>query len=65
MHCTNICIYIEIQFDYKYKYIAQVIYNKKFPLSKQKFITNTMNHKNQILSFKILFFINLFLLKRN
>ncbi len=26
--------FIEIQFDYKFKYIAQVIYNKKFPLFK-------------------------------
>jgi hypothetical protein len=43
---------IEIKFNYKSKYIAQAIYNKKFPLPKQKVITKMMNHNNQILSFK-------------
>jgi hypothetical protein len=31
--------YIEIQFDYKSKYTTQVIYNKKFPLPKQRTTT--------------------------
>jgi len=43
---------IEIQFDYKY--MAQVIYNKSFLPLKQKVITKIMNHNNQILSFKTL-----------
>jgi hypothetical protein len=30
---------IEIQFDYKLKYIAQAIYNKSLHLLKQKIIT--------------------------
>ncbi len=34
--------------------MAQVIYNKSFPLLKQKVITKIMNHNNQILSFKTL-----------
>jgi hypothetical protein len=38
MHYIYIYIYIyiniEIKFDYNSKYIAQVIYNKKFPLLK-------------------------------
>jgi hypothetical protein len=41
-------IFIEIQFDYKSKYITQFIYNKKIPLLKQKVITKMMNHNNQI-----------------
>jgi hypothetical protein len=38
---------IEIQFNYKSKYIVQTIYNKKFPLLKEKVITKMMNHNNQ------------------
>jgi hypothetical protein len=41
-------LFIEIQFDYKSKYIAQVICNKKIPLPKQKLITKMVNHNNQM-----------------
>ncbi len=34
--------------------MAQVNYNKKFPLLKQKVITKTMNHNNQIVLSKTL-----------
>jgi len=50
----KVSLIIEIQFDYKSKYIAQIIYNKKFPLPTQKVITKMMNHNNQILSSKTL-----------
>jgi hypothetical protein len=50
---------IEIKFNYKFKYIAQAIYNKTFPLPKQKVITKMMNHNNQILWFKTLCFYKL------
>jgi len=50
---------IEIKFNYKSKYIAQAIYNKSFPLPKQKVITKMMNHNNQILSFRTLCFYKL------
>jgi hypothetical protein len=41
-------IFIKLQFDYKFKYISQAIYNKKIPLLKQKVILKMMNHNNQI-----------------
>jgi hypothetical protein len=41
--------------------LPKLFYNKKIPLSKQKFITKMMNHNNQILSFKTLYFYKLFL----
>ncbi len=50
----NFFLKIEIQFYYKSKYMAQVIYNKSFPPLKQKVITKIMNYNNQILSFKTL-----------
>jgi hypothetical protein len=37
-HLNN--IFIKIQFDHKSKYIIQVIFNKSFPLLKQKVIIN-------------------------
>jgi hypothetical protein len=40
--------FIKLQFDYKFKYIAQAIYNKKNSLPEQKVIIKTMNHNNQI-----------------
>jgi hypothetical protein len=40
---------IETQFDYKFKYFVQNIYNKEFHVLKQKVITRMMNHNNQIL----------------
>ncbi len=43
----NLMFLIEIQFNYKSKYIVQTIYNKKFPLLKEKVITKMMNHNNQ------------------
>jgi hypothetical protein len=59
--CTTKAFFliIEIQFDYESKYIAQVIYNKKIHLSKQKVITKMMNHNSQILSSKTLHFCKL------
>jgi hypothetical protein len=47
MHYNNFFVINEIQFDYKFKYISQVIYNKNLHLPKQKVITNMMNHNNQ------------------
>ncbi len=61
--------FIEIKFDYKYKYIAQILCNIKKFLLKQKVITKMMNHNNEILSSKTLCFYTLifilFLLKRS
>ncbi len=34
------------KFNYKSKYVASIIYNKKIPLPKQKVITKIMNHIN-------------------
>jgi hypothetical protein len=63
MHYKNFFFFfkknIEIKFDYKSKYIFYVIYNKSFPLPKQKVITKVMNHNNQILSSTTLSFYNL------
>jgi hypothetical protein len=58
MHYKNILklFLVEIQFDYKSKYIAKIIYIKKIPLLKQKAITKIMNHNNQMSSFKTLYF---------
>jgi hypothetical protein len=52
--------FIEIKLDYKCKYIAQTIYNKKFSLFKQEFITKIMKHNNQIFSSNSYFYILVF-----
>jgi hypothetical protein len=53
-------VFIEIKIDYKCKYIAQNVYNKKNLLSKKEVIIKIMNHNNKILYSRPYFYILMF-----